>query len=135
MPEPQTEWFVAEGQASDFFSMFLLLANPNPSPTQVTVRYLMPGRTPTTKCRRWPANSRYTIEIGNQNDAPGVVNTDVSVEVKATLPIIVERAMYWPKNGGAGPTATPARASRRPARSGRSPKANSAARAASRATC
>jgi hypothetical protein len=99
VPEAKTEWYVAEGQASDFFSMFVLLANPNPNPTQVTVRYLMPGRTPTTKVLDLGPNSRYTIDIGNQNDAPGVVNTDVSVEVKATLPIVVERAMYWPKNG------------------------------------
>ena len=99
VPEAKTEWYVAEGQASDFFSMFVLLANPNPNPTQVTVRYLMPGRTPTTKVLTLAANSRYTIDIGNPNDAPGVADTDVSVEVKATLPIVVERAMYWPKNG------------------------------------
>ena len=99
MPEAKTEWYVAEGQASDFFAMFVLLANPNANPTQVTLRYLMPGRAPTTKVLNLPGNSRYTIEIGNQNDAPGVANTDVSVEVKATLPIVVERAMYWPKNG------------------------------------
>jgi len=99
VPEAKTEWYVAEGQASDFFAMFVLLANPNPNPTQVTLRYLMPGRTPTTKVLDLAGNSRYTIEIGNQNDAPGVVNTDVSVEVKSTQPIVVERAMYWPKNG------------------------------------
>jgi hypothetical protein len=99
VPEAKTEWYVAEGQASDFFAMFVLLANPNPNPTDVTLRYLMPGQTPTTKVLTLPGNSRYTVEIGNQNDAPGVVNTDVSVEVKATLPIVVERAMYWPKNG------------------------------------
>lgn len=99
VPEAKTEWYVAEGQASDFFAMFVLLANPNANPTDVTLRYLMPGRTPTTKVLSLPGNSRYTIEIGNQTDAPGVANTDVSVEVKATLPIVVERAMYWPKNG------------------------------------
>jgi hypothetical protein len=99
VPEAKTEWYVAEGQASDFFAMFVLLANPNANPTQVTLRYLMPGRVPTTKVLNLPGNSRYTIEIGNQNDAPGVANTDVSVEVKATLPIVVERSMYWPKNG------------------------------------
>jgi hypothetical protein len=99
VPEAKTEWYVAEGQASDFFAMFVLLANPNPTPTQVTLRYLMPGRTPTTKVLSLAGNSRYTIEIGNQTDAPGVANTDVSVEVKATSPIVVERAMYWPKNG------------------------------------
>lgn len=99
VPEAKTEWYVAEGQASDFFSMFVLLANPNASPTQVTVRYLMPGREPTSKVLELGANSRYTIDIGNPVDAPGVANTDVSVEVKANLPIVVERAMYWPKNG------------------------------------
>jgi hypothetical protein len=99
VPEAKTEWYVAEGQASDFFAMFVLLANPNPNPTDVTLRYLMPGRAPTSKVLTLPGNSRYTVEIGNQNDAPGVANTDVSVEVKATLPIVVERAMYWPKNG------------------------------------
>jgi hypothetical protein len=99
VPEAKTEWYVAEGQASDFFSMFVLLANPNASPTQVTLRYLMPNRTPTTKVLTLGANSRYTVQIGDENDAPGVQNTDVSVEVKSILPIVVERAMYWPKNG------------------------------------
>jgi hypothetical protein len=99
VPEARTEWYVAEGQASDLFAMFVLLANPNASPTQVTLRYLMPGRTPTTKVLTLGGNSRYTVQIGDQNDAPGVANTDVSVEVKSTLPIVVERAMYWPKTG------------------------------------
>jgi len=74
--------------------MFVLLANPNANPTQVTLRYLMPGRVPTTKVLNLPGNSRYTIEIGNQNDAPGVANTDVSVEVKATLPIVDNLKVY-----------------------------------------
>jgi hypothetical protein len=97
--EAKTEWYVAEGQASDFFSMYVLLANPNAAPTDVTLRYLMPGRAPTSKVLTLAGNSRYTVDIGNPVDAPGVRDTDVSVAVTATLPIVVERAMYWPKNG------------------------------------
>jgi hypothetical protein len=93
VPAPRTNWYVAEGATGGFFSTFLLLANPNASPTTATIRYLLPGGRVVTRTHNLAAQSRTTIGVN------GVVpNTDVSMDVSATLPIIVERAMYWPGN-------------------------------------
>ena len=91
VPAPRTSWYVAEGATGGFFSTFLLLANPNGSPATATIRYLLPGGRVVTRTQNLAAQSRTTISV---NDV--VPNTDVSMEVSATLPIIVERAMYWP---------------------------------------
>ena len=40
VPAGSTHWFLAEGQTGDFFETFVLLANPNPQPVEVTIRYL-----------------------------------------------------------------------------------------------
>jgi hypothetical protein len=93
VPAPRTSWYVAEGATGSFFTTFLLLANPNPSATTATIRYLLPGGQVVTRTQALPAESRTTISVN------GVVpNTDVSMEVTAPSPIIVERAMYWPGN-------------------------------------
>jgi hypothetical protein len=91
VPAPRTNWYVAEGATGSFFTTFLLLANPNTSPTTATIRYLLPGGQVVTRTQALAAQSRTTISVN------GVVpNTDVSMDVSAPLPIIVERAMYWP---------------------------------------
>jgi hypothetical protein len=91
VPAPRTSWYVAEGATGSFFTTFLLLANPNAAATTATIRYLLPGGQVVTRTQNLPAESRTTIGVN------GVVpNTEVSMEVTATLPIIVERAMYWP---------------------------------------
>jgi hypothetical protein len=97
--EAKTDWFLAEGQTSGQFQEFVLLANPNNQATNATLRYLMPNRAPTSKVLTLPGNSRTTIEVGDENMTPGVHNTDVSIEIKAQDPIVVERAMYWPTGG------------------------------------
>ena len=38
---PAPEWFLAEGNAGDFFDFFVLVANPSPSDTEVQVDYLL----------------------------------------------------------------------------------------------
>jgi hypothetical protein len=94
VPAPQTTWFVAEGATGDFFSTFLLLANPNSSSVTTTIRYLLPGGNVVTANPTLPPQSRTTIPLN------GVVpNTEVSASITASAPIIVERAMYWPASG------------------------------------
>jgi hypothetical protein len=93
VPAPRTDWYVAEGATGGFFTTFLLLANPNASPTTATIRYLLPGGNVVTRTQALAAQSRTTISVNTV-----VANTDVSMEVTAPLPIIVERAMYWPGN-------------------------------------
>ncbi len=92
---PATEWFVAEGRTGPMFDTYLLLANPNPAPTTVTIRYLRPTGPVITEERTLDRQSRMTRYL---DEIPGLEDTDVSASITATLPIVVERAMYWPGN-------------------------------------
>lgn len=99
---PALEWFVAEGRTGNFFDTFVLLANPNATPADINVRYLLPGGV--------YHDATYTLAPYSRNDLwlnailkdqYGLDDTDVSARINSTngVPIIVERAMYWAKPG------------------------------------
>jgi hypothetical protein len=93
VPAPSATWYLAEGSTSGDFALFYLLQNPNPTPTNVTIRYLRPlGLPPIERARTLPPNSRTTIPV--DNEGPELASTDVSASITASAPIIVERAMY-----------------------------------------
>jgi hypothetical protein len=101
---PAINWFLAEGATGSYFDLFVLLANPNPVPADVEVSYLLPTGTTYTKRHDMAPNSRATIhvdeeviEIGGVPSKP-LSNTSLSTTVKSLngVPIIVERAMWWP---------------------------------------
>jgi hypothetical protein len=91
---PAKTWFLAEGATGSFFDMFILLANPNPDPTTATLQYLLPDGRVISKSYPLPPQSRTTINVDGED--PALVDTPVSTKVTATLPIVVERAMWWP---------------------------------------
>jgi hypothetical protein len=96
---PATRWFIAEGATGPNFDTYLLLANPNPAETMATVRYLTPEGA-YTETYAVGGNSRLTLYVDSElarvsgRDAVGA-QVDVSAEVSAPQPIVVERAMYW----------------------------------------
>ena len=90
---PSTQWFIAEGHTGATFSEYILLANPNPSATTATIRYLRPSGPVITRSYPVSPNSRMTIYV---NEIPGLEYTDVSASITATQPIVAERSMYWP---------------------------------------
>ena len=95
VPALATEWFHAEGSTGPYFDMYLLLGNPNGSPVHVDVTYLRPdGAPPIVIPYDIAANSRRTINV--EQEHPGLADTAVSAKVVANLPIVSERAMYWP---------------------------------------
>jgi hypothetical protein len=95
---PATTWYLAEGSTSGDFALFYLLQNPNATGTTATIRYLRPGgQPPIERQYSLAANSRTTIPV--DAEGPELASTDVSGVVTATLPIIVERAMYMTKPG------------------------------------
>jgi uncharacterized protein (TIGR03437 family) len=102
---PALRWFLAEGATGTWFDLFVLLANPNASDAQVTVTYLLPDGTKYTKVMSVPANSRQNIwvDVETPDGTTGfpLANTAVSTTVEVTngVPIIVERAMWWPGDG------------------------------------
>jgi hypothetical protein len=89
-----TRWFLAEGQTGPFFDCFVLLSNPNAAETDVTVTYLLEDGTAIPKTFKMPANSRKTINVETEDDR--LSNAAVSTVVSSVLPIVAERAMYWP---------------------------------------
>ena len=88
---PSPTWFLAEGSTVLEFNLFYLLQNPQATTTSATVRFLLPSGTTITRSYSLPPGSRTTIYV---NEIPGLDETDVSGEVTASAPIVVERAMY-----------------------------------------
>jgi hypothetical protein len=87
-------WFLAEGATGSFFECFILLMNPNATPAETTLTYLLPDGSTLAQSLTIPANSRRTINV--ETVYPGLANTAVSTTVAADVGIVVERAMYWP---------------------------------------
>jgi hypothetical protein len=94
-----TSWFLAEGATGSYFDLFILIANPNSTAAQVTAAYLLPSGATITKPYTIAPNSRFTIWVDNEDAA--LVDTAVSTTITSSngVPVIVERAMWWP--GGA----------------------------------
>jgi hypothetical protein len=95
-----TRWFLAEGATGPFFETFILLANPNPSPADVTLRFLTQSGVSVTRTVTIPAMGRRSLDIeGLSPAAPALANQAVATIVTSTLPIVAERAQYWPGIG------------------------------------
>ena len=98
---PATTWYLAEGATGDFRD-FILIANPDPDPThvaQVTLTFLRDGGAPAVT-RSIPGGvaggERKTMFVNL--DVPELANASFSTRVESTngVPVIVERAMYFP---------------------------------------
>ncbi len=96
LPALATKWFVAEGATGGFFDLFYLIGNPSSATASVTVTYLMPDGTSFDKVYSVPAMTRLTIGVDGED--PRLAGTSVSGVVTSTngVPIVVERAMWWP---------------------------------------
>ena len=91
---PSTTWFLAEGATGPFFETFILLANPNAGPADATVRFLPASGAPVIKQIAVPGNGRVTINI--EGEDASLANVPVATDVSSSLPIVTERAQYWP---------------------------------------
>jgi hypothetical protein len=92
--QPSTSWFLAEGATGSFFTTFMLLMNPGNTPANVTMNYFREGGGQVTKVKTLAANSRLTVNIGLED--PSLAATAVATQVNSDVPIVVERAQYWP---------------------------------------
>ena len=88
------DWFLAEGATGSFFTTFVLLANPSGPDANVTLTYLREGGGTVTKTMVVPASSRRTINVALED--PSLAATSVATRVTSDVPIVAERAMYWP---------------------------------------
>jgi hypothetical protein len=103
IPEPATEWFLAEGATGDFFDEFVLIANPASVPARISASYLLPNGQTYVKDYEVAPNSRFNIWVDAEEIPAGsgifpLADTAVSTVVKSAngVPIVVERAMWWP---------------------------------------
>ena len=91
-----THWFLAEGATGPFFDAYILLANPNDTAANVAVSYLLSSGATIDKTYQLAPNSRTTIDV--KLEAPQLASAEVSTVITVTnnVPIVVERAMWWP---------------------------------------
>lgn len=94
---PATRWHLAEGYTGDAFGTYILILNPNGSPAEIMVSYMLESGDVIDRSHSVPAESRYTIVT--QADWEVGTGAAFSATVQSNVPVIVERAMYfW--NGG-----------------------------------
>ena len=91
---PATNWYHAEGATGPYFDTFILVANPNPSTATVTFTFLLDTGVVITKTKTIPASSRLTVAV--ESEDPRLANAAVSTQVSSDVPVVSERAMYWP---------------------------------------
>jgi hypothetical protein len=98
-----TRWYFAEG-AQGYFTTFVLVANPQPAPADLTLTFLREGETPVTTTVQVAPFSRTTIPAAS---LPELADRAFAIIVDATQPVVAERAMYFgttaarPWTGGA----------------------------------
>ena len=92
---PSTEWFLAEGATGLFFETFVLIANPNSGVADVTLTYVTETGAIVTRNKTVPANARITVNIEAEG-SPALDNAAVATRVVSNIPVVVERAQYWP---------------------------------------
>ena len=92
---PATRWFLAEGATGTFFDLFVLFANPSSSDANLRVDYAREDAVVITRNYVVRAHSRFSVFV---DAIPGLTDTSVATTVTSTnnVPIVVERAMYWP---------------------------------------
>jgi hypothetical protein len=91
---PSTSWFHAEGATGTFFSTFILLSNPNTSPAEVSLRFLLSTGEVINRRKTVPPQGRMTINPATEDD-PRLTDAAVSTIVESDVPIVSERSMYW----------------------------------------
>jgi Beta-propeller repeat/Bacterial TSP3 repeat len=93
---PQASWFLAEGSTGGFFDLFILLANPTTTPTTVEITYLLAGGSQVVRQHGLAAQSRRTIYVDTEPGLADVATSAIVRSLSTAVPIVVERAMWWP---------------------------------------
>ncbi len=101
---PALQWYLAEGATGPFFDLFVLIANPTQDWARVTVEYLRVAGAPLTKTYEVAPRSRFNIWVDEEVfSGAGKALADAAVSMVLTsangVPIVVERAMWWPGGG------------------------------------
>ena len=92
--EAATSWFHAEGATGSYFDTWILVGNPNPTKANLTVTFLKGDGTSLVRHKEVPPNGRYSLFVDGED--PALADTAVSTTVVSDIPVVSERAMYWP---------------------------------------
>lgn len=92
---PLTSWYLADGDAK-FSDTYILFANAGNTPAPVTATYLLPDSSTVVRTYTVPANARLTVYA---NQIPGLSGKEFSTVIQSSVPITVERAMYFSSAG------------------------------------
>jgi hypothetical protein len=94
-PRLSTTWYLAEGATGPFFDAYVIVANPSPSPAAVSVRFLKDDGTTVTREVTVAAERRVSLFV---DAIAGLEHSSFATIVTSTndVPVVVERAMYWP---------------------------------------
>jgi hypothetical protein len=111
---PGTHWGLAEGRvgSTEEYVTYILLANPQTTPAEVAVTFLPEGGTPFTKHYTVAPTSRFNISI--DRDQTDLGNIGFGADITSSVPIMVERSLYWSAIGQDWAAGTNATATRLP---------------------
>ena len=88
--QTSSDYFLAEGTTAWGFTTYVLVQNPNESPSFVSLTYMTPAGAKSMPPFSMAGYSRKTVKVNDQ-----LPNTDFSTQVHSDQPIVAERAMYW----------------------------------------
>jgi hypothetical protein len=96
VPQPASRWLLAEGATGPYFDLFVLVANPTSRSAPIEATFLLPDGRTITKAFEVAAQSRFNIWVDHVD--PELADTAVSTTIASTagVPVVVERAMWWP---------------------------------------
>ena len=95
-------WGVADGRigGARAYQTYVLLANPNPTPAEVVVRFLKNGAAGAVRNYTLNPTSRLNIWVNSDVPELGDGNFSADVQVLNYQPIAVEKALYWNSSDG-----------------------------------
>ncbi len=91
------KWYLPEG-ATHLFNQYVLVANPSGQTAQVKFTFMGAAGVIDEYEVNIPPGRRYTVNVNNRVGSEGQVST----VVESNIPVVAERAMYWPKGPAAG---------------------------------
>ena len=103
--EPAREFCAAEGYTGGYFDTWILLANPNDQPTEATLTFAKEDASEIAMNVTIPAQSRFSLRV---NEIPGLEDCAFSTSVASSLPLFMERSMYFYYKDYSGGTNCPA---------------------------
>lgn len=95
---PAMSWSFAEGATGDFFDTFILVANVAQEAGTVTAEFRTTDAqgTPITVSKSYEVAARTRLTIWIDQEDARLASGAVSTKVTADVPVVAERAMWWP---------------------------------------